>query len=230
MNKKINLKSFAGIYKNKEEKIYMGLKLSRDLSLIESLDILHILLKTKNVGNYDNYIVKDLINDITGFLMCKDGYGYDYIDIHYASFETIYDNKIYYGIFINVLEYLLSNDLLVLKKPLFKLKPISVTLDINDNIKGFIMKRDITYLEAKHILCNILGIYQDTLVNLDFDKDERFLYKQSLINDITLFIRGDLTFNDLFNSYANDDLENIHCSIFYKLIEYLIKKDIIEHD
>lgn len=210
------------------------ISLKQDLSISNAIDILHILLKCNQTSyniNETTYCAKTLVHDITSFLTCIDGYDYAYINNNYASIETLQDNNIVtYDIFVKIFVYLCKNDLIASRK-------ISKYAHICDNltrfpdttiIKGMLLKRVITYNEARHILCNILNIEQYNLGDSSYTKDELYSYKHTLIIDINALMRGDISFKQIYSYYADD--EKIYFNMFPKLFKYLISKNIIAHD
>lgn len=114
-----------------------------------------------------------------------------------------------------------------MKKKL-QLRPVTLTLHKNRMTKGFILTRKLDIREAQHILTNIIGIYMESLSSCCTDQDERNDMKNEIISEVTGFLIGEKTFDDISNNFANGEAhEELNFTIFLNLTNYLIKKELI---
>lgn len=116
-----------------------------------------------------------------------------------------------------------------LKKQIVKLRPFKIECGHNGFSSGLIMKREITFQEANHIMNKIFGIPTDLSLS-DFDDKEEFEErKHQLVKDISDLIKGDGGFDWISNEWANDEaLDDLNPIIFIDMLRYLIQKDIIK--
>ena len=110
------------------------------------------------------------------------------------------------------------------------LKPIKVIRQSANNpyMRGLVTKRDLTTREACHIYREIYLFNLDLSID-DFDKEEREDFYKDITEKMNLYIKGDVSWNDLCDAtYCYDDDESgASIASQLKLVEYLQKKGVI---
>ena len=120
----------------------------------------------------------------------------------------------------------------------FKIKPITVILENNGMVCGFLLKRDLTIEETRYIVGEILRIDVFNLSDFDYgdvddpeqveaNLDEFNCYNDELCSHVNSWLRGECG-DDIITDYACD-CSDAPLGIFNLLpiIEYLQKINVI---
>lgn len=100
-------------------------------------------------------------------------------------------------------------------------------METNGFIKGFSLKRDLTYRECSHIIKNLLGIWHTTKEDC-FDEEEWKSWRDMFITDVNQWLSGEREDDYIMQEYAGDcGDEPIGIMNLIPIICYLQKKEII---
>lgn len=105
----------------------------------------------------------------------------------------------------------------------FKLVPFKMELEKNGDVKGFSLKRKLTYRECAHITRDILGIDIGLLMENYDDKEDRDESKEELIYNVTQLITGESRDADFLTELDCDNDEGIGIWNAFPIVEYLQK-------
>lgn len=110
----------------------------------------------------------------------------------------------------------------------YKLGNVKMVMDNTGYIKGFPLKRELDYREAKYVLDTLLGF--DILTSEDFEDIYEYKdYKEGLTKDVNNWLKGDAD-DFVIKEYAYD-MSSDEISWGFQLIaviDYLKKKKIID--
>lgn len=111
------------------------------------------------------------------------------------------------------------------------IKPIKCVRQSENNpyLRGLVMKRKLTTREACHIYRKIYLFNLDLSLN-DFDyREEREVFYKDITEKMNLYIKGDISWNDLCDAtYCYDDDESgASIASQLKVVEYLQKKGVV---
>lgn len=110
----------------------------------------------------------------------------------------------------------------------YKLGNVKMVMENNGYIKGFPLKRELDYREAKYVMDALLGF--DILASEDFvDTYDYKDYKEELTKDVNNWLKGDAD-DFVIKEYAYDmSGDEISWGFqFIAVIDYLKKKKIID--
>ena len=111
------------------------------------------------------------------------------------------------------------------------LKPIKCIRQSENNpyMRGLVVKRDLTTREACHIYRNIYLFDLDLSLNDFDDKDEKDYFYKDITEKMNLYIKGDVSWNDLCEAtYCYDDDERgASIAAQLKCAEYLQSRGVI---
>ena len=108
----------------------------------------------------------------------------------------------------------------------FNIKPLKMEMETNGFIKGFNLKRDLTYRECSHILKSLLGIYHVTKEDC-YDNEEWKDWREEITYGVNRWLRGerdDSTMMEFAGDCADDDLGLFN---LIPIICYLQQKELI---
>ena len=111
----------------------------------------------------------------------------------------------------------------------FKISPFKMEMEKNGFVKGFILKRELTYKECAHITRDLLGI-DFSLILDDLDsKEDKDDYKEELIEDVTFLLNGKMADADFLNALDCDAMDDEGLGIWcaFPIITYLQKIEAI---
>lgn len=108
----------------------------------------------------------------------------------------------------------------------FNIKPLKMEMERNGFIKGFNLKRDLTYSECAHILRNLLGIDINKREDC-YDNEEWQEYRDEIISDVNAWLVGDLDDEAIAVKAYDCADEQLGMKNLIPIICYLQKKEII---
>lgn len=112
------------------------------------------------------------------------------------------------------------------KQKKFNIGTVKIMMETNGFPKGFILKRDLTLRECKHILGNLLGI--ELFTHEDFYDNEEYRYKMDEYRDtVNAWLRGDADDSAIMEFAFDCSDEPIGIMNLIPIICYLSKKGII---
>ncbi len=108
----------------------------------------------------------------------------------------------------------------------FNIKPLKMEMERNGFIRGFNLKRDLTYSECSHILKNLLGIWHTTKKDCSDGEDWKY-WRGVIVDDVNKWLRGERD-DSAIREFASDCMdEDLGLFNLIPIICYLQKKEII---
>lgn len=112
-----------------------------------------------------------------------------------------------------------------MKPKIYNIGKVKMTMESNGFPKGFVLKRDLTVRECRHILYSLLGI--NIATKEDLDNEEYKEQNEEYVQTVNAWLRGE-TDDDAIMEFAYDcSDEQLGLMNMLPIVAYLQKKEII---